>query len=190
MSILKFASCFALEESGPQEHLFSSISPARSGWIAPGRIGFMSTQRRENRSTPATGACRRGPRYRSRPTGCMERAEDFGKKSQTPNSRLNHASTSGGMALAKLATNSLLSDYRNTPLVRLVPMDIRRGSPPPGADRRAQKPIRVRLTGLPAIPSPSGLARLRPSLPRVPAASSCRTERYDGKRDLYLQHAA
>ncbi len=28
---------------------FLSISPAWSRWIAPGRIGFMSTQRRENR---------------------------------------------------------------------------------------------------------------------------------------------
>jgi hypothetical protein len=37
----------------------------------------------------------------------------------------------------------------------------------------------------PALP-----ARLHPSLPRVPAALSCRTERQDGKRDLYIQHAA
>jgi hypothetical protein len=29
-----------------------------------------------------------------------------------------------------------------------------------------------------------------PTLPRVPAAIGCRTERYDGKRDLYFQHAA
>ncbi len=29
-----------------------------------------------------------------------------------------------------------------------------------------------------------------PTLPRVPAAIGCRTERYDGKRNLYFQHAA
>jgi hypothetical protein len=28
------------------------------------------------------------------------------------------------------------------------------------------------------------------TLPRVPSAMSCRTERYDGKRNLYFQHAA
>ena len=43
----------APERSGdcfrPQEKNFQSISPAWSRWIAPGRIGFMSTQRREDR---------------------------------------------------------------------------------------------------------------------------------------------
>jgi hypothetical protein len=29
-----------------------------------------------------------------------------------------------------------------------------------------------------------------PTLPRVPTAISCRTERYDGKRNLHFQHAA
>jgi hypothetical protein len=41
---------------------------------APGRIGFMSTQRRENRSIPATKNCRRGLRYRWRHLICTERA--------------------------------------------------------------------------------------------------------------------
>ena len=90
----------------------------------------------------------------------------------------------------QLATNSLQSDHRNTQLVRLVRMDFRRGLPPSEAGDRALKPPRLRLTGFPPIPSPSGFVRLHPALPWVPATMSCRTERYDGKRDLHLQHAA
>jgi len=47
--------------------VFSSISPAWSGWIAPGRIGFMSTQRMEIRSTPAIFRFRRVSRDISNP---------------------------------------------------------------------------------------------------------------------------
>ena len=153
----------------------------------------MSTQRRENRL---------------RPTGCMERAEDLGHKCQTPIARFDHAHAKNGTAPPgspdsfhpideelslgtpdSLATNSLQSDYRNTQLVRLVSLNFRRGSPPPGVGRRAAAvPLASFGSSLPHIPS--GLARLHPSLPRVPVAECYRTERYDGKRDLYLQHAA
>jgi hypothetical protein len=141
----------------------------------------MSTQRRENRL---------------RTTGCMERALDFGEVCQTPSAQFAHAHASGGTAPrgffpAKLATNSLQSDYRSTRMVRLVSLNIRRGSPPSGAGRRATA-VTLKSFGssLPHIPSSSGLARLYLTLPWVPAASSCRTERYDGKRDLHIQHAA
>jgi hypothetical protein len=55
--------------------VFSSISPARSGWIAPGRIGFMSTQRRENRPNPATESFRGGLRSISNPMADPGRRE-------------------------------------------------------------------------------------------------------------------
>jgi hypothetical protein len=94
-------------------------------------------------------------------------------------------------APARLATNSLQSDYHSTQLVGLVPSNIRRGSPPPGAgSHSAASRLKSQGSSLLHIPFPSGFARLLPSLPRVPIAKGSRTERYDGKRDLYLQHAA
>jgi hypothetical protein len=157
----------------------SSISPAGPNGSRPAGQGLMSTQRRESRW---------------RPIGCMDCADKLGLSSSAPLAWHSHAHASGGTAppevSARLATNSLQSDRQNSQLVRLVTMEIRRGSPPPGAGSRAHKLLGLRLKGLPPIPSPSGLARLHPSLPRVPAALSSRTERYDGKRDLHLQHAA
>ena len=161
-----------------------SISPARSGWIAPGRIGFMSTQRRECRI----------PRSRSRLTVCMEQAQWFGLKSPTPVPQFARALAGAGMAppsfSAGLAALALQSDHRNTQLARLAPFSFFRASAPPGAGSRARKPSRLCFQGHPHRPSLSCLARLHPSLPRVPTALGCRTERYDGKRDMYLQHAA
>jgi hypothetical protein len=181
--------------------VFSSISPARSGWIArPAGQGFMSTQRRENRW---------------RPTGCKERAGSYRLSSLAffalyalahatgltappgffsawlhPIDKVGALWASLG-APVWLATNSLQSDYRNTQLVRLVPSNTRLGFPPPGGSRHA---VAVTLKSFGSsslhIPSSSGLARLHPSLPRVPAVMNSRTERYDGKRDLHLQHAA
>jgi hypothetical protein len=41
-----------------------------------------------------------------------------------------------------------------------------------------------------AIHFPAVNSRLHRALPLAPAAECCRTERYDGKRDLHFQHAA
>jgi hypothetical protein len=92
----------------------------------------------------------------------------------------------------QLATNSLQSDYRNTQPVRLVSLSIRRSSLPPGAcvHRAAAVTLKSFGSSFSHTPSSSCLARLHLSLPRVPAALSCWTERYDGKRDMYFQHAA
>jgi hypothetical protein len=141
----------------------------------------MSTQRRANGL---------------RTTGCMDGAESVELLSSVFSAQFDHAHARGGTAPVGffpnwLATNSLQSDYRITQLVRLVSFNIRRGSPPPGADYRAAA-VTLKFFGSSTshIPSLSGLARLHHSLPRVPAAKGSWTERYDGKRDLYLQHAA
>jgi len=88
----------------------------------------------------------------------------------------------------QLATISLQSDYR---IVQLVLHVLRLGSPPFRASFGAE-------TGTPAnhglsprhIGSLSGLARLHPTLTRVPAGRRRWAERYDGKGNMHLQHAA
>jgi hypothetical protein len=87
-----------------------------------------------------------------------------------------------------LATNSLSLDYR---LVQLIARDDCRSSSPSGAERRTVPSTQTTHgLSLHRVPLPSALLHLHPSLPRVPAGLSRRTERYDGKGNLYLQHAA
>jgi hypothetical protein len=173
------------EMSGPQEKYVQAFSPARSRWIAkPGRIGFMSTQRRESRW---------------RRTSYTERTEASRHTSLASDMQYGRAYANSGTAPpgtpARLATNSLQTDHHLEQFVRcvqLVRLATRCGSPPPrGAGRCA-------ATGTPAthrssllhIPIPSGFALLHPTLPQAPAGRRRWAERYDGKRDLYLQHAA
>jgi len=169
------------EVSGPQEHLIQAFRRQGPDGSRPAGQGLMSTQRRANRM---------------RTTGCMDGAESVELLSSVFSAQFDHAHARGGTAPVGffpnwLATNSLQSDYRNTQLVRLVSFDIRRGSPPPGAGCQAAA-VTLKSFGSSTshIPSLSGLARLRHSLPQVPAAKGSWTERYDGKRDLHLQHAA
>ena len=172
----------------------SSISPARSRWIAPGRIGFMSTQRWEDHSRLAH---------------CKERVATSGKGVPDSTARNLLAVAAGRTAPPAMlpallhpsdkdlslgapeleATNSLLSDHRNQQLVRLVLFVFRFGSPPL-RQAAVRRPLRQRPSGYPPIHSFAERARSHPTLPGVPAALSCRTERYDGKRNLHLQHAA
>jgi hypothetical protein len=87
---------------------------------------------------------------------------------------------------ARLATNSLQSDRLFAQLATFVEQDIRRGSPPPGtANRQAGFRSSHRLT-----PIPSVLVSVHPPLTNHPAGKCRWTERYDGKRDLYIQYAA
>jgi hypothetical protein len=155
----------------------------------------MSTQRRE-----------------SRWQGCMGRAGVSGNSFLAPVARSCNAS--GGTAptylSSWLATNSLQLEYRIVQLVQLawlvqlvvlVPLvqhvqfvlgivqDKRRGSPPLGG-RKAVCTSAIFASSLSHIPLPSGLSRLHPSLPQAPAGRRRWAERYDGKRDLHLQHAA
>jgi hypothetical protein len=174
-----------------------------------GRIGFMSTQRREDRSIPATKICRRGPRNRWQRTSCTGRARNQGDSTPGLSARLGSTQASGGTVpprssacppidktlsleiKARLATNSLQSDYRIVKLVQIVRQDFRLGSPPfrVGFGRATGAPA-THGSSPPHIPSPCIDARFHPTLPRVPAGRRRWTEGYDGKRDLYFQHAA
>jgi hypothetical protein len=158
---------------------------------APGRIGFMSTQRRE---------------IRWRRIRCAGR---WGKTILSPVAQRASAIASDGTAPpefpARFATNSLQSGFRIVQLDRLVQLVfvqfvqlvllvrlvLRHGSPPFGAGpgEAAGRPANHGFS-LPHIPSPSGLARLHPTLPWVPAGRRRWAERYDGKGNLYLQYAA
>ena len=159
--------------------------------LAPGRIGFMSTQRRENRWQRRSCTQCEAPGRRFLPEG-VQRAGPPGEEIPGLIARHHRADASGGTAPpgfpAWLATNSLQSGYR---IVQLVRQDLRLGSPPFGASRGAETGTSATHgSSLPHIPSPSGFERLHPTLPRVPAGRRRWAERYDGKRDLHLQHAA
>ena len=92
---------------------------------------------------------------------------------------------------AWLATKFLQSDQPIRQLVQPVLKANRRGSPPPGAGRRAALGIPASpRSSLPPIPFPSGFAPLHLPLPQAPVGYRHRAERYDGKRDMYFLHAA
>jgi len=141
----------------------------------------MSTQRRENHSTPATKTYRRGPRKLWQRRSCTERREGseqiwliflawfaraIAKVGTAPQSAISSLLT------ARLATNSLQLDYRTTQFVRFVRLareGIRLGShssPSPITGERADKGIPATpRSSLLLIPSPSGFAHLYPALP-------------------------
>jgi hypothetical protein len=171
-----------LDCSGLQEQDFSGISPAWSRWIAPGRIGFMSTERRDGRSAPTTAAGRRSLRHGSRLARRKDRANRAIRSGQTDAIWIFPAFASDRTAMA--ARNTLRQDHRNQQHVR----SFGAGSPPL-RQATAQGPYFDRLNGYPPLSS-AGFAPLLRTLPHVPAAFCCRTERYDGKGNLYLQHAA
>ena len=142
-----FRDCF-----GPQERNIQSISPAWSRWIAPGRIGFMSTQRREDHLRLAH---------------CKDRAGSSGDKFPGSPARELFARAAGRTAPpedpARTATNSLSSDCRNQQPVRLFSLTsalVRR----PWAGSRAEAVARAssRLSAHPFLrrscASPSDLA--------------------------------
>jgi hypothetical protein len=168
-----------LDCSGLQEQDFSDISPAWSRWIAPGRIGFMSTERRDGRSAPTTAAGRRSQRHGSRLAYRKDRANRSG---QSDANWIFPAFASARTAMA--VRNTLRRDHRNQQHVRSYCT----GSPPL-RPATAQGPYFERINGYPPLSS-AGFAPLHRTLPHVPAAFCCRTERYDGKGNLYLQHAA
>ena len=155
---------------------------------APGRIGFMSTQRRENRWQRTSCTECGSPAWHMVPDG-VQRAGPNGKSFPGPFARQHRAIANGGTAPpgyyppndwnlsmgipAWLATNSLQLDCRIVELVRLVCLarqDARCGSPPLGAGRRASTGTR-RFTDHSYCPPPSlpDSPGHHLSLPQVPA---------------------
>jgi len=134
--------CFRRQERNEQ-----STSPAWSRWIAPGRIGFMSTQRRE---APL------------RLAHCKQRAGNSGSRFLSSPAREVLARAAGRTAPpespARTATNSLSSDRHNQQPLRLVFIDIRIGSPPLGKVSR-QRPFPGHPRGYPSIHSFADRAR-------------------------------
>jgi hypothetical protein len=164
------------------------------------QVGFMSTQKRENRASPATKIRRRAVRCRWQRIKCTERARGKALPSPAHFARYVRAVAGGRTApllsilwstWAWLATQFLQPDHHFGQLVRPVLKADHRGSQPPGVSNRAALGTQASpRSSLPHIPDPSGLARLHLPLPQVPAGYHRRAERYDGKRDMYFQHAA
>ena len=147
----------------------------RSAWIAPGRIGFMSTQRREIRPTPATGNLRgvrrsisnpaadngsREFRNASRPAGRPGRygymlislaASDLMRAGGIAAPPVDLALLHNGimMTLGVPAAPSLQSDCCNTLPVGLVPEGTCSGRSPHRAGRHESGSLYLCPTGLP-----------------------------------------
>ena len=156
------------------------------------QVRFMSTQKRENRSQRLS---------------CSDRAGWGAFPGSRHVARLIWATAANGRtapllsifwsAMAWMATKFLHSDHPIRQLVRPVLKADRRGSPPPQVRSRAAlgKQASPR-SSIPHISYPSGPVNLHRPLPQgpigpmAPAGVCRRAERYDGKRDMYLQHAA
>jgi hypothetical protein len=160
----------------------------------------MSTQRRENGSTPATKTCRRGPRDRWQRTSCTESAKGLGQIWLTfialfvrAIAKVGTAPLHAGTRLqaVRLATNSLQTGHRTTQPVRQEICRISHSSPPLRAASRAIPGTpATRRSSLSLTPAPSGLDHLHSPLALLPAGKCRWTERYDGKRDLHFLNAA
>jgi hypothetical protein len=172
----------------------------------------MSTQKRVNGTTPATKTRRRGPRYRSQPVRCTKREGVGCIPIPAHIARYVCAAANGRMApllsilwsaLAWAATKFLHSDHQFRQLVRPSPVADRRGLPPPRVRSRAAMGKQASpRSSIPHISYPSGLVSIHRTLPlgstgpldpvgpQAPAGYRRRAERYDGKRDMYFQHAA
>jgi hypothetical protein len=159
----------------------------------------MSTQRRENGSTPATKTCRRGLRDRWQHSSCTEHAKGssqiwllflawFARAFATVGTAPPHATNS--LRATWLATNSLQMGHRTTQPVRQEICRTSHSAPPLRAARRAIPGTpATRRSSLPLTPAPSGLVSVL-SLPQNPAGKCRWTERHDGKRDLYFLNPA
>jgi hypothetical protein len=174
----------ALAQAGTGQVLFqaarenSSSSPAWSRWIAPGRIGIMKSQRREDHLRLAL---------------CTDREGILGSGYPDARARNHRAFAAGRTAPpetpARKATNSLQPDHRNQQPVSFDRFDVCIGSPPLGTASSRRSELE-RPPGDPPSLSLADRAWFHLTLPRVPAALNCRTERYDGKGNMHLQHAA
>ena len=150
----------------------------------------MSTQRMENRSTPATYSTRgvswdiskpeaghgfRRTRYASRPEGRLE-CDGFAK---TPVAQVEIAHATGNSAPPVQLASFHEESGRNFSAIGFERHTIRWNVPQPVAPRGSTRGSIAAFISREFSESnhPSGPARFHPSLPRVPAALSCRTER-------------
>jgi len=146
----------------------------------PGRIEFMSSQRRESRW---------------RHINCANREGADGRVCPAPVTRLSHASasdeTTRSNVSASLVTNSLQKDFRTA---RLACKDVRRssrGTHKTGSLRRTQAgPVGPARSSLLPISFLTGSARFHLALPQAPVGEGHWAERYDGKGNLHFKHAA
>ena len=135
----------------------------------------MSTQRREDRlpsqvetdRAARTGVVSQGLRREAGQAGFNGRTAPPG----TPERR---------------ATNSLHTDCRS---LSLHSREQGRGSPPPGAGITTAGRLPGHRSPLQLTPHPTGIVSSLSMLAAAPAFNR-RAERQDGKRDLYLLHAA
>jgi hypothetical protein len=153
----------------------------------------MGTQRRNGRWAPTTEIGRRSLRHGSRLAHCKGHLESRANRLEQADAvppRWNFLADAAGRSLRPAvhlpviaARNTLQLDTRNQQPVRSFDL----GSPPLGRAAGLRPP---RLIGYPPSLSPAVFARIHPTLPHVSAALGCRTERYDGKGNLYFKHAA
>jgi len=157
----------------------------------------MSTQKRVSRSQPNNCTDRAG-------VGCFPIPAQIARYvCAAANGRTAPLMSIVWSAFSWMATTFLLSDHHIRQLVRPVFEADRRGSPPPRVRCRAAlgKQASPR-SSIPHISFPSGLSGIHRSLPldpiglpslvgpQAPDGHRRRAERYDGKRDMYFQHAA
>ena len=155
------------DHPGTQEKQDSSTSPAWSRWIAPGRIGFMSTQRREFRPSPAVRSCgrnRRGHWNRMRPDNCASIASSSGIGFPLFLARSSAATavpTAPPVQLpVQLVTSPLPSEHWFQQHAQLVFLRFRPGSPLLW-HTTARRPSRLLPSGFPPTSSPASPARFR-----------------------------
>ena len=153
----------------------------------PAGIGKMSAQRRGNRPYPATTNCRQEVRCRSQRVPCTASTGAWAPRVQ--NGACADGETAPPGYRVWLATNSLQSDHRrcsspfDRALRRNIGLKTRCGTHRPAAHLTPEPPR-------PSFPPCSQSSRLLPHLSGIPAGVFRRAERYDGKRDMHLLHAA
>jgi len=157
----------------------------------------MSTQRRDGRSAPTTETGRRSMRHGSRLALCKDRANRFEQANAALLTWSFPAANASGRVIC-LAAHLPAIAAPNTLQQQDTRSDVRSGQPvrsycpgsPPVRQAAVLSPF---FNAYPPIPSPAVFARVHPTLPHVPVArrgGPCRTERYDGKGNLYFKHAA
>ena len=157
--------CVAEIRRSLDEDFFRKFAGLGLDGSQPGRIGFMSTQRREKNRRRST-RCRESVAFLAlfRLGGLNGPLGEPDRRSKTP----------------------LRPGYRMKVRVLSSTQDTRRVTPPSGAGLHAADYRSLH----PGLSTPARILRFRRSLPPIPARLACWAEGYDGKRDLHIQHAA